>query len=399
VQVPPGIFPPGLLSLKTLALGHNRVDGVAVLTGLEGLMFLSAQDNRLTNISALANLPRLARANLTVNLLDLSLTSPTLGLIQYLQSRGVDVVYVPQNQPPLVTAPASRTLPTNALAALPFAVSDDTTPADQLLASASSSDPGRLNVVDVNGAGSTRTVTVTTTTNTGPVSLVLMATDSAGLSNEMTVAITVVAPPSVVIPDPHLEAALRSALGKPDGPLTNLDLASLTSLSLFAGDITNLSGLEAAVNLADLYLQAGSLSNITWLQHLSGLTSLALSGCRYHQVLSSTNLNDWIPLALLAPTNGPLLFLDSTATAPARFYRLLELTSSSIRFESVNRVGDEMQLVLSSPPALGLELQTSTDLWQWTVLEILTNSLGTVSYTHTRPTNSPARFYRARLLP
>jgi hypothetical protein len=53
----------------------------------------------------------------------------------------------------------------------------------------------------------------------------------------------------VSIPDPGLNTAIRQALQKPTGPLTDQDLLSLTDLTLRSQSITNLQGLEAAHNL------------------------------------------------------------------------------------------------------------------------------------------------------
>src|SRR5262245_27276224 len=60
----------------------------------------------------------------------------------------------------------------------------------------------------------------------------------------------------VIIPDPGLNAAIRQALEKPNGPLTETDLLGLTNLIADARNITNLAGLEAARNLTALSLQS-----------------------------------------------------------------------------------------------------------------------------------------------
>ena len=56
----------------------------------------------------------------------------------------------------------------------------------------------------------------------------------------------------VEIPDPALEGAIRDALGKPTGEITQADMETLTSLQAEGLNIANLSGLEAAVNLTSL---------------------------------------------------------------------------------------------------------------------------------------------------
>ena len=99
---------------------------------------------------------------------------------------------------------------------------------------------------------------------------------------------------NVSFADPSLEAAVRAALNQPAGPLTSVDLLSLTNLSAEAKGITDLSGLEWAGNLTNLDVEAngltdlGPLSGLVRIESLSagsnGLTGLnALSGL--------TNLN------------------------------------------------------------------------------------------------------------
>ncbi len=61
----------------------------------------------------------------------------------------------------------------------------------------------------------------------------------------------------VEIPDPELEAKIRSALDKPTGEITQADMESLTILNATASPahyIVDLTGLEAAVNLTILEL-------------------------------------------------------------------------------------------------------------------------------------------------
>src|SRR5215469_12947081 len=76
----------------------------------------------------------------------------------------------------------------------------------------------------------------------------------------------------VTFPDPNLEAAVRQQLAKPAGPITSIDLQSLTTLNASQSSITNLAGLEWATNLDSLYLYANHLTDIGPLTHLTALT-------------------------------------------------------------------------------------------------------------------------------
>src|SRR6185503_13302056 len=65
----------------------------------------------------------------------------------------------------------------------------------------------------------------------------------------------------VTVPDPGLNAAIRAALQKPSGPLTQQDMLSLTVLSACCRNISSIQGLEAARNLTILDLHSNSLTN------------------------------------------------------------------------------------------------------------------------------------------
>ena len=76
----------------------------------------------------------------------------------------------------------------------------------------------------------------------------------------------------VTIPDSNLRAAIAAELGKASGdPITTSDVAALRSLTARESNISNLTGLEHAINLTSLDLGRNSISDIT---SLSGLTNL-----------------------------------------------------------------------------------------------------------------------------
>jgi len=88
----------------------------------------------------------------------------------------------------------------------------------------------------------------------------------------------------VSIPDPGLNAAIREALQKPNGPFTEQDMLSLTNLNASRRGVTNLAGLEAARNLVTLDLQINRLTNFSLPSELAKLNTLdvsvnALSNC------------------------------------------------------------------------------------------------------------------------
>jgi hypothetical protein len=81
---------------------------------------------------------------------------------------------------------------------------------------------------------------------------------------------------------PNLEKAVREALGQPEGDLTRADMLGLEKLEYDAEEeednekVTDLSGLEHAVNLMKLWLSDNPITDISPLQGLTNLTELTL---------------------------------------------------------------------------------------------------------------------------
>ena len=82
----------------------------------------------------------------------------------------------------------------------------------------------------------------------------------------------------VTIPDPRLAAVIRETLSLNRGEsITQLDMLKLTGLNATNQRISNLTGLEHAVNLIRLYLSRNRISDITPLAGLINLTTLELA--------------------------------------------------------------------------------------------------------------------------
>jgi len=142
----------------------------------------------------------------------------------------------------------------------------------------------------------------------------------------------------ISIPDPGLNAAIREALGKPSGPLTEQDLLSLTNLNARNRNVSSISGLEAARNLASLHLEINHLSNVSLLSALTNLSTLDLS------VNPLTNFS--LPGGL---TNLTSLKLESdgltSLTLPAGLTRLNDLDLENNQLTSFNPLSNLTSLV------------------------------------------------------
>jgi len=98
---------------------------------------------------------------------------------------------------------------------------------------------------------------------------ILLALASAGL-------ITSLQAQEVSIPDTNLNAVVRATLQIPTGPLTQTDMLGLLNLSAGGKQITNLAGLESAISLNILDLDANSITNFDIGSALTNLTILDL---------------------------------------------------------------------------------------------------------------------------
>lgn len=96
----------------------------------------------------------------------------------------------------------------------------------------------------------------------------------------------------VTFNDRNLEAAVRDALGKPTGDITDADMAGLTRLDASGREISDLSGLEHAVNLGFLNLRHNQISDIGALAGLKNLWLLALDNNRIRNIGPLTGLTN-----------------------------------------------------------------------------------------------------------
>ncbi len=164
----------------------------------------------------------------------------------------------------------------------------------------------------------------------------------------------------VFIPDPGLNAAVREALQKPIGPLTEQDLLTLTNLNAGSRNVSNIAGLEAARNLALLDLQINRLTNFSLPSHLTNLSTLDLS------VNPLTNF--FLPSGL---TNLISLTLESAGlanlTLPADLIRLNNLDLENNHLTNLTLPADMGSLTalvlekISSPVSICLRIVTRAE--------------------------------------
>jgi Leucine-rich repeat (LRR) protein len=128
---------------------------------------------------------------------------------------------------------------------------------------------------------------------------------------------------TITFKDTNLESNIRKSLNKPDGSITNADMASLISLDIENSNIKDLSGLENAINLQTLNLDNNQISDISCIENLKNLNELDLSNNLIHDITSLSELNNLSKLKLrnnplndLSPLESlsSLIFLDLSHT-------------------------------------------------------------------------------------
>ena len=95
------------------------------------------------------------------------------------------------------------------------------------------------------------------------------------------------------IPDPNLRQAIRETLQLPDGvPITQQEMLRLRDLDAAKREITDLTGLEYAINLKGLGLYHNPITDISPLSHLTQLDGFNLWGCRIVDLNPLRNLKN-----------------------------------------------------------------------------------------------------------
>ena len=168
----------------------------------------------------------------------------------------------------------------------------------------------------------------------GNATVIVTASDGA-LTARQTISVSVIAdlPEETWMPDANLRVAVRNALSlSPNDALTQQTILALTSLRYVGTDlsdnqkITDLTGLEYALNLDHLNLYGHLISDIRPLERSTRLRSLWLAGNKITNIRPLTSL----PLEELGLGGNPI----------ADFAPLAELTSLTRLDFWGNRLGD-----------------------------------------------------------
>jgi len=117
----------------------------------------------------------------------------------------------------------------------------------------------------------------------------------------------------VNIPDPNLEAIIRAEIGQPEGPITDTDLQSISSLdsthdhrTLEEEKIIHLTVLEYCTNLQYLFLGQNKISDTSALSGLKNLQQLYLGNNQISDISALSGLVNLQELYLTSPDKAEI---------------------------------------------------------------------------------------------
>jgi len=186
----------------------------------------------------------------------------------------------------------------------------------------------------------------------------------------------------IAFADPNFEAVVRDAISVPAGPIYSSDLAELTYLDASAKNVTDVTGLEYAVNLTTLNVASNQISDIS---PLANLTSLVELGLAYNQIsdisplanltgLTTVDLwfNQISDISSLASLTG-LTTLNLVNNQISDISSLAGLTSLTLLWLHDNQISDISSLAgLTSLTGLGLNRNQISDISPLAALTSLT---------------------------
>ena len=290
-----------LTNLRHLTLGYNDISDVSPLSGLVNLEDLYIKDNDISDVSPLSGLVNLKRLYLKRN--DISDVSPLSGLVNLLE----------------------LSLENNSIV--------DVSPLAELM---------KLENLWLSGNPVENAHVLYPLTQQDPPVIIDIDVPS----------------PVVEVPDAALAALLRTTLElAADADITVANMEELTTLDASSQGITDLTGLESAVNLEDLFLDSNSIVDISPLASLTTLRYLSLEDNDISDVsplsglvnlvnlrINENNVSDLTPLAGLVTLTG-LFVPDNDISDVSPLSSLVNLDFLSLENNSIVDVSPLANLV------------------------------------------------------
>ena len=295
----------GLTNLTTLTLTGNEVSDLSVLAKLTNLTTLYLKVNQISDISPLSDL---------TNLTDLTLDDNQISDISGLSKlTNLEVLFVSRNQVSDISVLTNLTNLTGLhlsgnqvsdISALVNLTNLDTLElkSNQISDISSLSDLTNLTHLHLTGNQISDISALASLTNLQNLDLAENhIADFSPIELFVNGLITFRKDgqtfPPVDIPDATLRGAIEKALSKSAGDTINtVEMAKLTRLSAANSGITDITGLEKAINLTALNLHSNQIVDVSPLAGLKKLTSL---------VIHLNHIADFSPITDLLSTLGP----------------------------------------------------------------------------------------------
>ena len=179
-----------------------------------------------------------------------------------------------------------------------------------------------------------------------------------------------------LIKDEELEYAVRKAINKPTGNLTEADLEKLKELTIVQDDINSLEGLQYATNLTSLSLVSTPLSDVSPIRNLTQLVSLDLS---YNKIKDLEPLSQLVNLEELNLGQNRIEQID----ALANLTKLKNLTLSNNNISKIDSLANLKKLeTLSLDQNQIVDVDALGQLLMLKRLELASNQIEDIPFEH-----------------
>ncbi|MDT8860356.1 carboxypeptidase regulatory-like domain-containing protein [Alkalihalobacillus sp. MEB130] len=346
-----------LEKLEELSLYDMGLEEISWVTNLSELRHLSLSYNNITDISPILELTKLESLDIWGNSLDLSLQSKTMEQIAELKERGVEVAYP---RPEVYSGFVSDE---SVILYWYFDEYEGDIDSYQVMVNGQGVD-----LISKDDYYYGRYILTELDPETEYNITIVGLRDGELVIHTNTLLVKTKRVPSegteVTFADSNLEAEIRRTFGFEHRSITEDDMKELSYLSIYYNDISDLKGLETAVNLRGFYLYGGSVTNIDVLAELPQLRDLHLSDLGIEDLSVLTSLTN---LSYLSLTNMDLEDISFVS----EFTNLYDLNLSNNNITDISPLQDHSvyYLLLNNnqiedlTPLLSLLNLTDVALW------------------------------------
>jgi internalin A len=185
--------------------------------------------------------------------------------------------------------------------------------------------------------------------------------------------------------------------------LASPDLVSWSRLGVVAGNSALVSFTDTNATARVRFYRLHELPPPPWLELVGAPTRgqcelrLYIEPGKLYEVLASTNLMNWVRLAVVAGTNNTMLFTDTNATIGSRFYRLHQLPPPPWLELVGGPTNGHRELMLYLEPGKLYDVLASTNSVNWFRLATVTGISGGQPFVDTTADSSLRSYHLQEL--